>query len=137
MGRRAAFVQSSKQFLRSWVVHRHQLAQRLRQLPREAQGRMLLALRLVQGRRQPARQLPPGRLPGGHHREEQVRARERCHQPDADGAVDGIGGGVGGRWDVGQWSGYTGGDSQNRGGQGIGAGRRQIVGPRPLPGAGR
>lgn len=47
--------------------------------------------------------------------------------------VDGIGGGVGGRWDVGQWSGYTGGDSQNKGGTGIGAGRRQIVGPRPLP----
>ncbi|KAL2213690.1 hypothetical protein CC79DRAFT_1327589 [Sarocladium strictum] len=49
--------------------------------------------------------------------------------------VDGIGGGVGGRWDVGQWSGYTGGDSQNKGQQGIGAGRRQIVGPRPLPGS--
>ncbi|KAI1337892.1 hypothetical protein F5Y15DRAFT_389551 [Xylariaceae sp. FL0016] len=48
--------------------------------------------------------------------------------------VDGIGGGIGGRWDVGQWSGFTGGDSQNKGGQGIGAGRRQIVGPRPLPG---
>ncbi|RDA92774.1 hypothetical protein CP533_0810 [Ophiocordyceps camponoti-saundersi (nom. inval.)] len=45
--------------------------------------------------------------------------------------------GVGGRWDVGQWAGYTGGDSQNRGSQGIGAGRRQIVGPRPLPGAGQ
>ena len=44
------------------------------------------------------------------------------------------GDGVGGRWDVSQWSGYTGGDSQNRGGQGIGAGRRPIVGPRPLPG---
>ncbi|EJT81818.1 hypothetical protein GGTG_01792 [Gaeumannomyces tritici R3-111a-1] len=58
----------------------------------------------------------------------------------SDGAVDGIGGGLGGRWDVGQWSGYTGGDGQNRGAQGIGAGRRQIVGPRqiggprPLPG---
>ncbi|KAI0128714.1 hypothetical protein BJ170DRAFT_594548 [Xylariales sp. AK1849] len=51
----------------------------------------------------------------------------------ADG-VDGIGGGIGGRWDVGQWSGYTGGDSQNKGAAGIGAGRRQIVGPRPLPG---
>lgn len=51
--------------------------------------------------------------------------------------VDGIGGGVGGRWDVGQWSGYTGGDSQNRGAQGIGSGRRQIVGPRPLPGSNR
>ncbi|OAA34016.1 calponin [Metarhizium rileyi] len=45
--------------------------------------------------------------------------------------------GIGGRWDVGQWSGYTGGDSQNRGAQGIGSGRRQIVGPRPLPGSGR
>lgn len=49
--------------------------------------------------------------------------------------VDGIGGGIGGRWDVGQWSGFAGGDSQNRGSQGIGAGRRQIVGPRPLPGS--
>ncbi|KAI5465756.1 hypothetical protein BGZ63DRAFT_347827 [Mariannaea sp. PMI_226] len=47
--------------------------------------------------------------------------------------IDGIGGGIGGRWDVGQWSGYTGGDNQNKGGMGIGAGRRQIVGPRPLP----
>lgn len=42
--------------------------------------------------------------------------------------------GVGGRWDVSQWSGYTGGDNQNQVGTGIGAGRRQIVGPRPLPG---
>ncbi|KJZ78925.1 hypothetical protein HIM_01698 [Hirsutella minnesotensis 3608] len=54
-----------------------------------------------------------------------------------NGGVDGIGGGIGGRWDVGQWSGFTGGDSQNRGSQGIGAGRRQIVGPRPLPGQNR
>ncbi|OIW33097.1 hypothetical protein CONLIGDRAFT_666467 [Coniochaeta ligniaria NRRL 30616] len=51
----------------------------------------------------------------------------------ARGDVDG----VGGRWDVSQWSGYTGGDTQNKGAQGIGAGRRQIVGPRPLPGAPR
>ncbi|KAH6610380.1 calponin-like actin-binding domain-containing [Trichoderma cornu-damae] len=51
--------------------------------------------------------------------------------------VDGIGGGIDGRWDVSQWSGYTGGDGQNRGSQGIGAGRRQIVGPRPLPNGGR
>lgn len=51
--------------------------------------------------------------------------------------VDGVGGGVGGRWDVGQWAGFTGGDNQNKGGQGIGAGRRQIVGPRPLPGSNR
>lgn len=47
--------------------------------------------------------------------------------------VDGIGGGIDGRWDVSQWSGYAGGDSQNKGGTGIGAGRRQIAGPRPLP----
>ncbi|KAH8670370.1 hypothetical protein BGZ60DRAFT_486555 [Tricladium varicosporioides] len=47
--------------------------------------------------------------------------------------VDGIGGGIGGKWDVNQWTGYTGGDSQNRGTQGIGSGRRQIVGPRPPP----
>ncbi|KAK3938492.1 Transgelin [Diplogelasinospora grovesii] len=53
----------------------------------------------------------------------------------SEAGVDGIGGGVGGRWDVSQWAGYTGGDSQNKGAQGIGAGRRQIVGPRPLPGA--
>lgn len=48
--------------------------------------------------------------------------------------VEGIGGGVGGRWDVSQFAGYTGGDNMNRGTQGIGAGRRQIGGPRPLPG---
>ncbi|KAK4165338.1 hypothetical protein QBC43DRAFT_287888 [Cladorrhinum sp. PSN259] len=56
--------------------------------------------------------------------------------PVKGGGVEGIGGGLGGRWDVGQWAGYTGGDGQNKGAQGIGAGRRQIVGPRPLPGAG-
>ncbi|KAJ2903673.1 putative calponin-like protein [Zalerion maritima] len=62
--------------------------------------------------------------------------KETASRPrPADGAVDGIGGGIGGRWDVNQWSGFTGGDSQNRGAQGIGVGRRQIVGgPRPLPG---
>ncbi|KAH7409202.1 hypothetical protein BKA64DRAFT_664361 [Cadophora sp. MPI-SDFR-AT-0126] len=53
--------------------------------------------------------------------------------PKGDG-VDGIGGGIGGKWDVNQWTGYTGGDGQNRGTQGIGSGRRQIVGPRPPPG---
>lgn len=51
----------------------------------------------------------------------------------AGDGVDGIGGGIGGKWDVNQWTGYTGGDGQNRGNQGIGAGRRQIVGPRPPP----
>jgi len=48
--------------------------------------------------------------------------------------VDGVGGGIGGKWDVNQWTGYTGGDGQNKGSQGIGSGRRQIVGPRPPPG---
>lgn len=48
--------------------------------------------------------------------------------------VEGIGVGVGGRWDVSQFAGYTGGDNMNRGTQGIGVGRRQIGGPRPLPG---
>lgn len=48
-------------------------------------------------------------------------------------SADGVDG-LGGRWDMGQWAGYTGGDNQNKGAQGIGAGRRQIVGPRPLPG---
>lgn len=55
----------------------------------------------------------------------------------SENGVDGIGGGIDGRWDVSQWSGFTGGDSQNKGSQGIGAGRRQIVGPRPLPSPGR
>ena len=64
--------------------------------------------------------------------EESQKETAKAARP-ADGAVDGVGGGVGGRWDVGQWAGYTGGDSQNKGGLGIGAGRRQIVGPRPLP----
>ncbi|KAI1006961.1 hypothetical protein K3495_g1258 [Podosphaera aphanis] len=44
-----------------------------------------------------------------------------------------VGGGVEGRWDVNQWTGFTGGDSQNKGLLGIGSGRRQIVGPRPPP----
>jgi hypothetical protein len=62
-------------------------------------------------------------------REWEEAQKETASRPR--GEVDG----VGGRWDVSQWSGYTGGDGQNRGAQGIGAGRRQIVGPRPLPGA--
>ncbi|KAB8304797.1 hypothetical protein EYC80_004141 [Monilinia laxa] len=56
--------------------------------------------------------------------------------PEGDG-VDGIGGGIGGKWDVNQWTGYTGGDGQNKGTQGIGAGRRQIVGPRPPSNGGK
>lgn len=50
-----------------------------------------------------------------------------------DGAA---GAGPGESWDVNQY-GYLGGDSQNRGGTGIGFGaRRQIIGPRPEPGVG-
>ncbi|KAH9903568.1 hypothetical protein F4778DRAFT_734694 [Xylariomycetidae sp. FL2044] len=65
--------------------------------------------------------------------EEAQKETAKATRP-GDGGVDGVGGGIGGRWDVSQWSGYTGGDSQNKGSSGIGAGRRQIVGPRPLPG---
>lgn len=67
-------------------------------------------------------------------REWEEAQKETAKAPRTENGVDGIGGGIGGRWDVGQWAGYTGGDNQNRGTQGIGAGRRQIVGPRPLPG---
>lgn len=50
------------------------------------------------------------------------------------GAVDGGSGPGEGAWDVHQY-GYLGGDSQNRGGTGLGIGgaRRQIIGPRPPP----
>ncbi|KAI0429930.1 hypothetical protein F5Y09DRAFT_243933 [Xylaria sp. FL1042] len=66
-------------------------------------------------------------------REWEEAQRETAQAVRSGDGVDGIGGGIGGRWDVSQWAGYTGGDSQNRGTAGIGAGRRQIVGPRPLP----
>ncbi|KAK2768618.1 hypothetical protein FQN54_000474 [Arachnomyces sp. PD_36] len=50
------------------------------------------------------------------------------------GAVEGGSGPGEGAWDVHQY-GYLGGDSQNRGGPGLGIGgaRRQIIGPRPPP----
>jgi len=66
-------------------------------------------------------------------REWEEAQKETAAAVRSNEGVDGIGGGIGGRWDVGQWAGYTGGDSQNKGSVGIGAGRRQIVGPRPLP----
>ncbi|CEI39105.1 unnamed protein product [Fusarium venenatum] len=66
-------------------------------------------------------------------REWEESQKETAAAVRSNEGVDGIGGGIGGRWDVGQWAGYTGGDSQNKGSIGIGAGRRQIVGPRPLP----
>ncbi|CAD6441760.1 29b80904-6658-4ae5-ae57-ab9f51431cfa [Sclerotinia trifoliorum] len=58
---------------------------------------------------------------------EESQKEVKSKVPVGDG-VDGIGGGIGGKWDVNQWTGYTGGDGQNKGTQGIGAGRRQIVG---------
>ena len=64
-------------------------------------------------------------------REWEEAQKETAKAVPQPGGVDGVGGGIGGRWDVGQWSGYTGGDSQNRGQQGIGAGRRQIGGVYP------
>ncbi len=66
--------------------------------------------------------------------EGQKRTAEVAKMGEQKDGVDGIGRGIGGRWDVNQWTGYTGGDSQNNGSQGIGSGRRQIVGPRPPPG---
>ncbi|KAI0110324.1 hypothetical protein GGR51DRAFT_86789 [Nemania sp. FL0031] len=66
-------------------------------------------------------------------REWEEAQQETAQAVRSGDGVEGIGGGIGGRWDVSQWAGYTGGDSQNRGSAGIGAGRRQIVGPRPLP----
>ncbi|KAI1500437.1 hypothetical protein F5X99DRAFT_386586 [Biscogniauxia marginata] len=66
-------------------------------------------------------------------REWEESQKETANAVRTGDGVDGVGGGIGGRWDVSQWSGFTGGDSQNKGGTGIGAGRRQIVGPRPLP----
>ncbi|KAK3375269.1 hypothetical protein B0H63DRAFT_273876 [Podospora didyma] len=69
-------------------------------------------------------------------REWEESQKETAKATKSGDGVEGIGGGIGGRWDVGQFTGYTGGDSQNKGGQGIGAGRRQIVGPRPLPAPG-
>ena len=59
---------------------------------------------------------------------EEEQAKTAARVPD--GAMHGIDG----RWDVSQWSGYTGGDGQNRGSQGIGVNRRQMGGARPLPG---
>jgi hypothetical protein len=70
-------------------------------------------------------------------REWEEAQKEMAAITRSDNGVDGIGGGIDGRWDVSQWSGYTGGDGQNKGSQGIGSGRRQIVGPRPLPNTGR
>ncbi|KAL5612603.1 hypothetical protein BROUX41_004302 [Berkeleyomyces rouxiae] len=67
-------------------------------------------------------------------REWESAQEETAKAPRDAAGVDGIGGGVGGRWDVSQFAGYTGGDNLNRTDRGgIGSTRRQIVGgPRPL-----
>lgn len=67
------------------------------------------------------------------------REWEESQKQTADAAKRGVGTGTGtapgqGAWDVHQY-GYMGGDSQNRGGTGLGVSgaRRQIIGPRPPP----
>ena len=67
---------------------------------------------------------------------ERTRQREweEAQKGTRDAAARGVkdgGSGPGESWDVNQY-GYMGGDSQNRGGPGLG-GRRQILGPRPKP----
>lgn len=57
-------------------------------------------------------------------------SQKATREAAARGVKDG-GSGPGESWDVNQY-GYMGGDSQNRGGPGLG-GRRQILGPRPKP----
>ena len=70
---------------------------------------------------------------------ERQREWEQAQKESKEAAAKGVGKdgkegvGPGQSWDVNQY-GYTGGDSQNRGGGGIGfGGRRQIIGPRPPP----
>ncbi|QGA16544.1 hypothetical protein EYB26_004211 [Talaromyces marneffei] len=70
---------------------------------------------------------------------ERQREWEENQKRTADAAKRGVGSGTGsgpgqGAWDVHQY-GYMGGDSQNRGGNGLGVSgpRRQIIGPRPPP----
>ncbi|KAH8702062.1 calponin homology domain protein [Talaromyces proteolyticus] len=70
---------------------------------------------------------------------ERQREWEDKQKETADAAKRGVGVGINtqpgqGAWDVHQY-GYLGGDSQNRGGPGLGVGgaRRQIIGPRPPP----
>lgn len=67
--------------------------------------------------------------------QEWEEAQQATKAASASGVKDGGGVGPGdGAWDVNQY-GYLGGDSQNRGGAGIGFGaRRQIIGPRDPPG---
>ena len=60
--------------------------------------------------------------------ESQKQTQEVAHKGMADA---GAGSGPGQSWDVNTY-GFTGGDSQNKGAQGIYSGRRQILGPRPM-----
>ena len=70
---------------------------------------------------------------------ERQREWEESQKQTQEVAKRSVGSGIGtgpgqGAWDVSQY-GYLGGDSQNRGGPGLGVGgaRRQIIGPRPPP----
>ncbi|OKL64511.1 hypothetical protein UA08_00460 [Talaromyces atroroseus] len=70
---------------------------------------------------------------------ERQREWEENQKRTVEAAKRGVGAGISsapgqGAWDVHQY-GYMGGDSQNRGGTGLGVGgpRRQIIGPRPPP----
>ncbi|TQS34239.1 hypothetical protein Golomagni_05385 [Golovinomyces magnicellulatus] len=63
--------------------------------------------------------------------EQNQRELER-NVANTDNVVEDTGEGIGGQWDVDQWTSYTE-DSQNIDIQGIGYSRRQIVGPRPPP----
>ena len=62
--------------------------------------------------------------------EEQKQTKEAASQGQAD---PNAGSGPGQSWDVNTY-GFTGGDSLNKGGQGVYSGRRQLGGPRPLVG---
>ncbi|CAD6503445.1 BgTH12-03109 [Blumeria graminis f. sp. triticale] len=65
--------------------------------------------------------------------EEDQRGHKEKLLDGANNDTDGVAEGINSRWDVNQWTSYTGGDSQNKGTLGIGASKRQIVGPRPPP----
>lgn len=64
-------------------------------------------------------------------RQQEWEEAQKATQEAAGRGVKEGGTGPGESWDVNQY-GYVGGDSQNRGGVGLG-GRRQIIGPRPRP----
>lgn len=68
------------------ALRRDPVAIGLRQIPGGAQGRLLLALRLVHGRRQPQRLFQADRLPCGTHLKVRLRPRPRRHRSDPLGS---------------------------------------------------